>query len=314
MNFWWVNQNKTYAQEVLGGYMWSPQRNSNGAFNQYYENMRFVRPGDIVFSYRKTRIPALGRILSVGREAPKPDEFGEAGANWDAIGWRVEVDYIELANGIRPKEFIDLLRPHLPEKYSPITKSGDGLQSVYLAAVPKGMAETLLQLLGPEASAIANFEVVVDNEEVEERVLQRIEKELTTQPGIEETEKQAVIKARRGQGKFRELVLLREPACRVTGVDDPSLLIASHIKPWAHCASHSERLDQDNGLMLTPTIDHLFDKGFISFSDEGLLLVSSMLSVETCRRLGVEPHKSAGAFNERQKAYLAYHRREIFEQ
>jgi hypothetical protein len=52
MRYWWVNQNQTYQAEVAGGYMWSPKRNNNGARNQFYENMRAVVPGDLVFSYR----------------------------------------------------------------------------------------------------------------------------------------------------------------------------------------------------------------------------------------------------------------------
>lgn len=292
--------------------MWSPQRNSNGAYNQYYENMRLVKPGDVVFSYRKTRIPAMGRVLSVGREAPKPTDFGEAGANWDSIGWRVEVDYVELTQKLRPKDFIDALRPHLPEKYSPITKEGDGLQSVYLAAVPDEMAERLLELIGREAISFVSSRWADEGHDVEERVQARIEAEVLSQPGLAETEKLALMKSRRGQGKFRDLVLSQEPACRVTGVDNPSLLIASHIKPWARCSSHEERLDAENGLMLTPTIDHLFDKGFISFSDDGLLLVSPKLSETDRSRLGIDSQRVVGAFRGRQRVYLAYHRNEIF--
>ena len=64
MNYWWVNQNQTFDQEVAGGYMWSPQRRADGAYNQFYENMRLVEPGDFVFSFKDTRIPCVGVILS----------------------------------------------------------------------------------------------------------------------------------------------------------------------------------------------------------------------------------------------------------
>lgn len=73
--------------------MWSPKRNRNGARNQFYENMLLVQPGDLVFSFNKTRIPAIGKIRSVARESPKPNEFGSTGANWNPDGWRVDVDY-----------------------------------------------------------------------------------------------------------------------------------------------------------------------------------------------------------------------------
>ena len=81
------------------------------------------------------------------------------------------------------------------------------------------------------------------------------------------TEKRQVILARRGQGKFRERVSMIERACRITQVNRPEHLIASHCKPWRDCESNDERLDGENGLLLTPTVDHLFDRGFISFEN-----------------------------------------------
>src|SRR5262249_42341496 len=65
----------------------------------------------------------------------------------------------------------------------------------------------------------------------------------------------------------------RESACRVTGVTDKRFLVASHIKPW-RVSSNDERLDGANGLILSPHIDKLFDQGWISFSDDGDLLIA----------------------------------------
>jgi len=89
MRHWWVNQNQTFRQEIAGGYLWSPKRNRNGQRNPYYEFMREVAPGDIVFSFCDTRIAALGIVSGYCRESPKPEEFGNAGTNWSRIGWRV---------------------------------------------------------------------------------------------------------------------------------------------------------------------------------------------------------------------------------
>ena len=60
MRYWWVNQNQTYHHEVQGGYLWSPKRNANGARNPFYESMREVAPGDLIFSFMDTRILAVG--------------------------------------------------------------------------------------------------------------------------------------------------------------------------------------------------------------------------------------------------------------
>lgn len=82
--------------------------------------------------------------------------------------------------------------------------------------------------------------------------------------GIPETEKTAIIRARRGQGLFKDRVMRIEERCRITGVTNPVHLIASHCKPWRDC-TNAERLEGENGLLLTQSIDHLFDRGFIGF-------------------------------------------------
>ena len=71
MRYWWVNQNQTYRHEIAGGYLWSPKRNANGARNPFYEAMREVAPGDLVFSFVDTRIPAVGIAQSYCWESPK---------------------------------------------------------------------------------------------------------------------------------------------------------------------------------------------------------------------------------------------------
>src|SRR4051812_13922312 len=117
MRFWWVNQNQTYRQETQGGYLWSPKRNANGARNPFYESMREVSPGDVVFSFVDTRIAAIGVAQSYCWESPKPDGFGSTGQNWANVGWRVRVRFHSLQNRIRPKDHIQVLRPLLPERY-----------------------------------------------------------------------------------------------------------------------------------------------------------------------------------------------------
>src|SRR5687767_14668573 len=97
MRYWWVNQNQTYRHEVRGGYLWSTKLKRNGHMNPFYESMREVSPGDLVFSFADTRIRAFGLAESHAYEAPKPEEFGNAGRNWDKIGWRVDLKFQEIA-------------------------------------------------------------------------------------------------------------------------------------------------------------------------------------------------------------------------
>ena len=98
----------------------------------------------------------------------------------------------------------------------------------------------------------------------------------------------------------------------MTGVDDTRFLIASHIKAWSECATNAERLDGYNGLLLSPNADKLFDKGFISFADDGSLLISSQMDPKMLTKLGIAIGINVGAFTAQQKQYLAYHRANTF--
>ena len=90
---------------------------------------------------------------------------------------------------------------------------------------------------------------------------------------IPETERIAVLKSRVGQGVFRERLIGYWKGCAVTGADCISVLRASHIKPWRD-SSNEERLDQFNGLLLTPNLDAAFDAGRISFDNSGKIMLS----------------------------------------
>lgn len=320
MRYWWVNQNQTFRQEIEGGYLWSPKRNTNGHRNPFYEFMREVAPGDVVFSFCDTRIAALGIVSGYCRESPKPEEFGNAGTNWSQIGWRVGVRWQRLSNAIRPKDHIARLRPDLASKYAPLTPEGNGLQSVYLTQVSATLAATLFGLIGREAAGVADVGQEVsrierDSPEPEQDIEEwerRVEVAIVTDPVMRETERTALVQARRGQGQFRDNVRSIERACRITKVERMEHLIASHVQPWRD-SSNEQRLDGENGLLLTPTVDHLFDKGFISFENSGQLIVSPVADPKSLQRMGVDPggRVNVGAFSEGQRRYLEFHRENV---
>lgn len=128
---------------------------------------------------------------------------------------------------------------------------------------------------------------------------------------IGETTKAQLVLARRGQGMFRGQVERNERRCRVTGVCEPEHLRAGHIKPWRY-STNRERLDGENGLLLAPHIDHLFDRGFISFDARGNLLVSPQLDKAVLDTWHIPRGVNVGSFSRGQARYLAFHRREIF--
>jgi putative restriction endonuclease len=95
-------------------------------------------------------------------------------------------------------------------------------------------------------------------------------------------------------------------------VDNLSHLVASHCKPWRD-STNEERLNGENGLLLTPSIDHLFDRGFIGFEDSGDLIISPVAHKPSLQRMGVETNRSinVGKFTEGQRQYLDYHRKSV---
>jgi HNH endonuclease len=121
------------------------------------------------------------------------------------------------------------------------------------------------------------------------------------------TEREAIVKARIGQGPFRWSLIQRWTSCAVTACSEILILRASHIKPWRVCNNH-ERLDVNNGLLLTPNLDALFDIGRISFDDAGRILISDRLLEADRKKLGVTSGMRLAMVPPGIIAYLRYHR------
>jgi putative restriction endonuclease len=318
MRYWWVNQNQTFRHEVEGGYIWSPKKNKNGHINPFYEFMKEVSPGDIIFSFADTKIPAIGVARSHAYGAPKPLEFGQVGAHWDLIGWRVNVHFTRLVHQIRPVERIKELLPYLPARYSPLQASGAGLQGVYLTSLSRLFGELLVDLIGTEARSVVQDLAVAENmpdavlvgqDEWEEHQVD----ELKSASGMAETERVAIVMSRRGQGLFKSRVAMIERKCRITGVTNLDYLIASHTKPWRD-ASNQERLDGENGFLLAPDADLLFDRGFISFEDSGKVLISPVADRTSIEKFGINEQmlQNVGSFSTGQRKFLDFHRESVF--
>lgn len=127
--------------------------------------------------------------------------------------------------------------------------------------------------------------------------------------GTNETERQQLIAARIGQGKFRaDLLKYWGQRCAVSNSGVPEVLIASHIKPWT-LSTNEQRLDPYNGVLLAAHIDRLFDRGLISFSDQGELLSSKALPVPELARLGLTDQSRLRRIEPAHTVYLAEHRR-----
>lgn len=282
--------------------------------------MREVSPGDLVFSFFDTRIFGIGIATSNCYESPRPSEFGGIAMYWDRIGWKIRVNFFEMQNKIRPKDHMAVLTTVLPVKYSPLQASGNGNQGIYLTELSPDFVQVLIGLIGRQAQELTQqtssqttilkpSAETADTEVWEHHLEQEIEKS----EDIPETERESLVIARRGQGLFKTRVMRLEKFCRVTKVEKLEHLRASHCKPWRD-SNNEERLNGENGLLLTPLIDHLFDRGFISFEDAGSLIISPVAHIESLRRMGIETKNTVnvGAFSEGQRAFLDYHRNSVF--
>lgn len=312
--WWWVNHSPTASREIGGDYLWSPRTERSGARSPFYDNMRRAGPGDLMLSYASGRIRHVGRVADFAFAAPQPRGPGEAPGERE--GWWLPVRWTPLAPPVNPRDVIGRLGPLMPGRYAPIDPhTGLGRQKAYLAEISEAAFETAVAGAGWDRVRLeAATEPKLDFPHAVLATDEALERAIVEDGALDATQKQQLVTARRGQGIFRENVRAIEPVCRVTGVANPWLLIASHIKPWRACATAQERLDGANGLLLTPDVDLLFDRGFISFEDLGAVLVSPRLQLTDLVRLGLRgiTGRNVRPFADRQAAYLAWHRRWVF--
>lgn len=143
-------------------------------------------------------------------------------------------------------------------------------------------------------------------------LLHVFEQEVAAMP--RSTDAERLVVERVGQNIFRAgLIDYWDGRCAVSGLDVRALLKASHIKPWSTCATDAERLDVFNGLLLAPNFDAAFDAGFITFADDGTMIVSSMLDRAPRELLGLGEHRRIERLADGHRRYLAWHRAHEFE-
>lgn len=312
VSFWWVNHSHTFRQEIAGSYLWfGTKPRKSKARSESDKNTQRLLPGDVVFSFAQGAIGAVGVVLGSAREAVKPSELDSVAEQADApSGWLVPVRFMALTNSLRTEDHAAQLAPVLPRKHSPILAGGAGNQHMLLSAVPVSMATTLRGLLDGQVELIVDTIVESVGRSLAEDA---VEAAIQQRADLGPAHRTDLLKARYGQGVFRANVELYEHSCRITGVLDRRHLWARHIKPWSDC-DDAEMLDGSNGLLMAPHIAHLFERGYISFSDDGDLLVSQELNPVVLDNWHIQLPLNAGEFRPEQCYYLDYHRREVFQQ
>ncbi|SED97348.1 HNH endonuclease [Prevotella sp. lc2012] len=167
------------------------------------------------------------------------------------------------------------------------------------------------------------LKLFTDFEEIEKRkayienygVFKKAEEENLIGVYEEEVEKKkpSVRYGREGQDEYRKKLLEECPFCPITMINEESLLIASHIKPWAVSDSR-ERIDPNNGFIFSPLYDKLFDRGYITFSNDKRVSISNWLSRQVKERIGIKENQLFQflPMNDERAHYLDYHRRTVF--
>lgn len=128
-----------------------------------------------------------------------------------------------------------------------------------------------------------------------------------------EVNKPVVRYGREGQDEYRRKLLEECPFCPITMINEETLLIASHIKPWA-VSDLKERIDTNNGFILSPLYDKLFDRGYITFSNDRRVHISNWLSRQVKNLIGIKDRQLFQylPINEYRAHYLDYHRNMVF--
>lgn len=307
--YWWVNQSKVVGRGLMGDYLWTA-RDKRGEPGDAAQNMLRVQPGDLIFAYSDGAVRALGLALREAMEATRPHELASSSkSDGSSQGWYLPVRFFALALPLHPRAHIDVLKAVLPQNQSPLRSSGARNPAVYLSPVSTAMADVLRQLL---ALQLEDVEAQIKSAAVSELADDWVETSIARRTDLNPEEKQQLIRARRGLGVYRRGLEKIESACRLTGLLDRRHLRACHIKPWS-VADDQEKIDGCNGLLLSPHIAHLFTRGYISFSDQGDLLASRFLNPAILTSWNLRMPMKVGVFQPRQRLYLDYHRREVFD-
>ena len=241
-----------------------------------------VEPGDIVYIYEAGRekwVRFKCVVTSANNEFTITDETAYGGweLNEPILNFTVTLDY----EFNTPITFEQLIEHGISPKRISITKSTS--KPELFAFLEKCEAEELIGIEPDEQ-----------------------EEELSV-PGGERT---AMVKQRINQTYFRDRLIKKYGKCAVCGNDEIRLLNASHIIPWRDCDDDA-KTELNNGLLLCPAHDRCFDLGYISFDENGKIMIASCLSKENRVLLNIKPSQKIEITDD-MKPYMEYHRKNVF--
>lgn len=201
-----------------------------------------------------------------------------------------------------------------------VSSKDPGYQLIREISLPLVSYISVMQLTDTSGSTIfywklfADFDAISDKKAALVYTYGKRGEKIGAVPQPKESSRDSEIRrARQGQGLYRERLLAECPFCPITMINDERLLIASHIKPWA-VATDKEKIDHKNGFMLSPLYDKLFDRGFMTFTEDRKIVLSNWISPANKRRLGIVDGQFVQLLplDDARQEYMEFHRNSVF--
>ena len=223
--------------------------------------------------------------------------------------------YHQELNNISEQEFFSIERAVVHDTARYYIKSNDNIFDYFrMIILPIISYVSILKLKNKDNNIYFLFRPMLSyafNPYYHPAKVEEVEKEIGKKQ-LPKQKKEQLVNARIGQGAYRQKLLNESSECIITRVNDERVLMASHIKPWS-ISNDNEKIDPNNGLILTPTYDKLFDQGFISFTDDGNIMISPYISPLNIKKLNLSPNKKYNLPKSTKRfSYLIYHRENIF--
>lgn len=228
-----------------------------------------------------------------------PQLWNERKAKIDALPEIIEFEVVEQTQIAGPRVYVN--------------SSDKAYKIIRELSLPNITYISVVKLLDEKKNLRYYFRLFADyfGEEEHPYILEK-EEEQIEEAVIDSAERIQLYRARIGQGEYRKKLLELCPFCPITLISDDRLLVASHIKPWV-VSNDFEKTDPLNGFMLTPTFDRLFDRGFLSFTNDKKTILSPFLSNMTYSKLNISDNKIIQHLPiVGREGYLEYHRNNIF--
>lgn len=262
----------------------------------------------------------LAYMQSIKNEYYEPSQNYARKENFPAL-WSERLAMIEQLDDVIFFNIEDQYQIAGPRGY--INSTDAGYQIIRKIALPL-VSYIYVEKVGRETAPLFYWKLFVDFDAIWQRKSEplvftygkgkdKVEPVVTPKDKKDAEKDKNIRQARDGQGKYREQLLEQCRYCPFTMIGDERLLIASHIKPWA-ASNDTEKTDPYNGYMLSPMFDKLFDRGFITITEDRRIILSEFISPYTWKQIGLKNNAFYNAIpmDDKRIEYLKFHHQSVF--